>query len=248
MSLKRTITKKKEFIPIGGGLLRLGETIPIDKFIIKECRKKSPVVLFVPTASKDLAVYSATFRSVYRKLGCRVRVLELFGKKRPLKSHLVKLFMNVDTIYVGGGDYNLLTPTWKKYGIIQLIKKAYKDGAILTGLSAGCAIWYEYLLDIDKDKKYVLKKGLGILGGISIPHYKRKDSLPVKILKTKNLQVVAIEDNCAAVYIDEKLVGYKSVNSGRVFTINPPYTKKKQVAGVSSFGRQSKNTKHNINS
>lgn len=35
------LNTERKIIPIGGGLLRLGETIPIDKFIVKESGKKN---------------------------------------------------------------------------------------------------------------------------------------------------------------------------------------------------------------
>jgi len=55
---------KRKIVPIGGGLLRLGETIAIDKFIVKEGGGKNPRVLLIPTASKDLPAYSNAFRRV----------------------------------------------------------------------------------------------------------------------------------------------------------------------------------------
>ena len=76
-----TIVERK-IIPIGGGSLRLGDTIVIDKFIVKESGRKNPKVLFIPTASKDLPAYSAAFRRVYEKLGCRVKILRLFKKRK----------------------------------------------------------------------------------------------------------------------------------------------------------------------
>jgi len=219
---------RREIIPIGGGLLRLGETIVIDKFIIRESGRKNPRVLFIPTASKDLPAYSDAFRRLYKKLGCQVKVLHLFSKRKFSPSTLRKTITSVDIIYVGGGDYDIMLSMWKKYKIIPLIKLAYQQGTILTGLSAGCAVWYEYVIDSDDNKKNRLKKGLGILKGIVIPHYKSQNPLPPEIRKTK-ATVTAIEDKCAVIYINEDLKGYISGSGNNAFTIYPPYVKRKKV-------------------
>ena len=219
---------ERKIVSIGGGLLRLDETITIDKFIAQESNKKNPKVLFIPTASKDLPAYSTAFRRVYKKLGCQVKVLHLFNKKRFSQTTLQKFVTSANIIYVGGGNYNVLISMWKKHKIIPLIQSAYQQGTILSGLSAGCAVWYEYLIDSDKDKKTRLKKGLGILKGIVIPHYKAENPFPLEIRKTKTV-VTAIEDKCAVVYINEHLKGSISVTKEKAFTISPPYVKKKQV-------------------
>jgi dipeptidase E len=219
---------ERKIIPIGGGLLRLGETISIDKFIIKESGKKSPKVLFIPTGSKDLPAYSTAFRQVYEKLGCQVKILRLFSKKIISQKVLKKIITSIDIIYVGGGDYDILLSTWERHKIIPLIQLAYQQGTILTGLSAGCAVWYEYLIDSDKNEKTRLKKGLGILKGVVIPHYKTANPFPLEIRKIKTI-VTAIEDKCAVIYIDEKLKGSIPVTKEKAFTIRPPYVKKKQV-------------------
>ncbi len=105
---------------------------------------------------------------------------------------------------------------------------AYLQGTILTGLSVGCAVWYEYLIDSDGNKKTRLKKGLDIVKGVVIPHYKSKRPFPSEIRKIKAI-VTAIEDRCAVIYINENLKGSIPVTEEKAFTIRPPYVKKKQV-------------------
>lgn len=219
---------ERKIIPIGGGLLRLGETIAIDKFIVKESGRKNPKVLFIPTASKDLPAYSVAFRRVYKKLGCQVKILRLFNKTKFSQTTVEKLITSADIIYVGGGDYDILLSMWKKHKIIPFIQSAYRRGTILSGLSAGCAVWYEYLIDSDENKKIHLKKGLGMLKGIAIPHYKTENPFPLEIRKTKTI-VTAIEDKCAVIYINEHLKGSIPVTREKAFTMRHPHVKKKQV-------------------
>lgn len=219
---------ERKIIPIGGGLLRLGETIAIDKFIVQESGEKHPKVLFIPTASKDLSAYSTAFRRVYEKLECQVKILRLFSKRKLSQATLKKLITNADIIYVGGGDYDILLSMWEKYKIISLLQSAYQQGTILTGLSAGCAVWYEYLIDSNKNKKVRLKKGLGILKGVVIPHYKIDNLFPSEIYKIKTI-ITAIEDRCAVIYTNEHLRGSIPATKEKAFTIRHPYVKKKQI-------------------
>lgn len=207
----------------------MGETIAIDKFIAKESDRKNPKVLFIPTASKDLPVYSTAFRRVYKKLGCQVKILRLFSKRKFSRATLEKSITSADIIYVGGGDYNTLLSIWKKREIISSIQLAYQQGTILTGLSAGCAVWYEYLIDGDENKKTRLKRGLGMLKGVVVPHYKSKNSFPSEIRKTKTV-VTAIEDKCAVIYINEHLKGSIPATKENAFTIHPPYSKRRKIA------------------
>lgn len=219
---------KRKIIPIGGGLLRLGETISIDKFIVKESDKKNPNILFIPTASKDLSAYCSVFQREYEKLGCQIKILRLYKRKRsPVV--IEKLITNADIIYVGGGDYNILFSIWKKHKIVSHIRAAYQRGTILTGLSAGCAIWFEYLIDVDRSGKDQIKKGLGILNGIVVPHFKAINEFLTEVMSTNKI-ITAIEDKCAVVYVNEQLKGSVSVSDENAFTINPPYDKKKKVA------------------
>ncbi|PIP55474.1 hypothetical protein CO157_05340 [Candidatus Peregrinibacteria bacterium CG_4_9_14_3_um_filter_49_12] len=229
---KHSVTPRKA-IAIGGGLLRVGDTLPIDQFIVKESGKKNPAVLFMPTASGDLPAYISAFTRVYRKLGCQVNVLRLASNRKMNEQKIKSLIAVADIIYIGGGNYNFLLSTWKKWGIIPLIKSAYKKGAVLTGLSAGCAALYQHVVDEEDNKPCRLKRGIGILHGVVIPHYKTSSTiLPNNFLSSirkKNTLVTAIEDNCGVFYKNKKLQGAIMSKGGRAFTIWPPYVKKEAV-------------------
>jgi len=44
-------------VAIGGGMIGVGETLPIDRFIVELAGRKSPRLLFLPTASGDAPKY-----------------------------------------------------------------------------------------------------------------------------------------------------------------------------------------------
>ena len=225
-----TMTHRK-IIAIGGGLLRRRETLSIDRFIVKESGKKDPVVLFVPTASYDLQAYISIFTSIYEKIGCRVNVLRLVDSKTDTRN-IKSLISSADIIYIGGGNYNFLLSTWKKQRIIPFIKSVYKKGVIIVGLSAGCAVLYQWVVDEEDNRSCHLKRGIGILHGIVIPHYKADSViLPdnfLPMIRKKNVLVTAIEDRCGVFYKNEKLQGIIT-SGGKAFTITSPYVEKEAV-------------------
>ncbi len=77
-----TMRKIKTIVAIGGGELKHGETLPVDRAIVKLAKKKRPRALFIPTASGDALGYWETFQAVYgKKLGCQTDVLFLLREK-----------------------------------------------------------------------------------------------------------------------------------------------------------------------
>lgn len=218
--------------------MRRGETLTIDRFIVKKSGKKNPTVLFVPTASSDLPAYISAFTNVYKKLGCRVTVLRIIDRIKIDTRKTKSLISTADIIYIGGGNYNFLLSAWKKQGIIPLIKSAYKKGVIIAGLSAGSAVLYQYIVDAENNSTNHLKNGIGILRGIVIPHYKTRGAiLPTDFsptIRKKRALVTAIEDNCGVFYVDEKILGAVRSKKYKAFTIKPPYVKKEQVKLVPS--------------
>src|SRR5688572_20748185 len=65
-------------VAIGGGDLRTGETLPLDRRIVELTGKDRPKALFIPTASFDSKDYFDGFASVYEGLGCDCQPLYLW--------------------------------------------------------------------------------------------------------------------------------------------------------------------------
>lgn len=212
-------TISRQIIVIGGGLLRLGETAKIDEYIVAQSFKKKPYVLFFPTGSNDLKAYTDVFKSAYRNLGCDVMSVNLIdGEWSDAK--LKKELSKADIIYIGGGKLEFIFEYFDKFNLIQLLKDAYSKGCIMSGLSAGCAFWYQKFLEKDESKNWHLKTGIGVILGVAIPHFNKDDVFPLELIEQyKN--VVAIENNCAVHYRDEKISNIISVGLASAFTISP---------------------------
>ncbi len=68
----------KAIVAIGGGEIRTRGTAPIDREIIRLSNKKSPNLLFIPTASSDSERYWRRIQEHFGKfLKCRTAVLFL---------------------------------------------------------------------------------------------------------------------------------------------------------------------------
>ncbi len=95
-----------KIVAIGGGEIgRPGtkiETKAIDREIIHLTGKKSPKLLFLPTASGDSEGYYEIVRNYFgKKLGCRVDVLYLI-KEKLSKEQIERKILGSDIVYVGG--------------------------------------------------------------------------------------------------------------------------------------------------
>ena len=165
----------KYIVAIGGG-----DTLEIDQRIVKLSSKKSPQVLFIPTASYDDQRYIDWMEKLYgQKLKCKFETLLLLREK-PSKKEIKEKIAAADIIYVGGGNTLKMVRLWRRLGVDKLLKNAYNKGAVLCGVSAGAICWFDYghsdSMSYYNPKKweYIRVKGLGFLSGTACPHYDSK--------------------------------------------------------------------------
>jgi dipeptidase E len=214
---------QKAIVAIGGGVIRTRGTASIDREIIRLSGKKHPKLLFIPTASSDSERYCRRVRDYFGKfLKCRTDVLQLI-KERPSKEQIRDKILSADIIYVGGGNTLLMMRIWRRFGIDKMIESAYRNGTVLSGISAGSICWFDsghsdsMSFYNPRKWKYINVRGLGLIRGIHCPHYNSKTrGIPRRrdfrdmIRRTGGLGI-AIENNCAIIFIDARL--YKVVSS-----------------------------------
>ena len=102
-----------KFVTIGGGNLREGDTLAIDRCIAALAGRERPRVLFIPTASHDAGGYVNAVSRVYRHLGCSFSTL-LYFIDPAAAEHAAEKVEKADIIYVGGGNTQLLLETWRR--------------------------------------------------------------------------------------------------------------------------------------
>ncbi len=207
-------------IAIGGGNLRKKETLAIDQCIVQLTQKRSPRVLFIPTASGDSKNYCNTFDTVYRDLlGCKTDHLLLYRRPQDRAAATEKI-RAADIIYVGGGNTLRMMKLWRRIGLDDLLVKAANQRKILAGLSAGAICWHEWghsdsrSFSGRKKWSFIKVRALGIRPGLFCPHLdaeKRHASLKKMIANTAMIGIAC--DNRAAVWYHDK--GATCLTAGR---------------------------------
>ena len=204
-----------QVISIGGGGFGLKPLI--EEYIINQCNKNKPNVCFIPTASAEDKAYTVRFYSTFNKFDCKATHLNFFERTPRLDS----LINKQDIIYVGGGNTKSMLAVWKDWKLDKLLIKAYSEGAILCGVSAGSICWFEKGITDSWASNLNVIDCLGLIKGTNCPHYNfeknRKPTVHKMISDNVIESCVASEDGAALHYKNGKLLTsvafYKKSNS-----------------------------------
>jgi peptidase E len=192
-------------VALGGGGFSMEPGNPLlDDFILSLSRRQPARVCFIPTASADSATYIARF---YRAFAAKAVAtdLTLFHSmslaRHPARTEdLAEFVREQDVFYVGGGNTVNLLALWRVHGLDVLLRKAWKAGAVLSGISAGMLCWFEGGLTDSFGALHPLEGSLGLVKGIACPHYDgevgRKDAFR-KLVATSGRVGWAVDDSAA---------------------------------------------------
>jgi dipeptidase E len=155
----------------GGGFSDDAAATPLDEHILdlgREARgRERPRVCFVPTASGDAESYIAKFYAAFARRS-EASHLQLFRRTVP---DLERFLLEQDVIYVGGGNTANMLAVWRVHGLDRILRQAWDEGIVLTGLSAGSICWFEGGTTDSFGALAPLRDGLGFLPGSHSPHY-----------------------------------------------------------------------------
>jgi dipeptidase E len=158
----------------GGGFSVEPDNTLLDDFVLSLARRHPARVCFVPTASADSATYVVRF---YRAFSDRCVPTDLTLTEGPLArqpertSALAEFVAKQDVLYVGGGNTANLLALWRVHGLDQLFRKAWLDGAVLAGVSAGMLCWFRGGVTDSYGGLELLRDGLGFIDATACPHY-----------------------------------------------------------------------------
>jgi aminopeptidase N len=193
----------------GGGFGRNPKHNLIEKYILKQANVKKPNILFIPTASAEDKSYIVNFYSCFSRLECSPSHVTFFQRTPRLDS----LVNKADVIYVGGGNTKSMLAVWKEWKLDKMLLKAYQNGKILCGVSAGAICWFEQGITDSWASNLNTMDCLGFIDGMACPHYQEeKDRRPSvhKLLKNNNAIPGYAIDGGAAVHF-KKGEYYKSL-------------------------------------
>ncbi|HEY3330781.1 MAG TPA: Type 1 glutamine amidotransferase-like domain-containing protein [Capsulimonadaceae bacterium] len=197
---------RTRLVAIGGGELKLRETLPIDTEIVALTGKPHPNALFIPTASNDSLEYCATFGSIYGgELGCETEAL-LLNRDPQALDRMQELLDWADLVYVGGGSTKRMLERWRETGFDTMLRDFAATGRVVSGLSAGANCWFRYG---NSDQPYKEGRrdiitwridGLGIVDLSFCPHTVREeyrvDEMTAMMRETPGMGI-GVDDNAA---------------------------------------------------
>ena len=193
----------KHIIAIGGG--GFGRDISsslIEKYILSHSKNYCPRICFLPTATGDNDKYIVRFYSVFSRLNCKPSHIEFFNRTIDIDQHI----MNQDIVFVGGGNTKSMIAVWRDWGMNYILKNAYNNGVVMSGVSAGAICWFTNGITDSWDNKLQILPCLDFIHGTCCPHYDEEPSrIPYvnKVLKEEKIKnCVSIEGGSAMHFID----------------------------------------------
>ena len=205
------------------------ETQKIDQEIIRLSGKKHPKLLFIPTASHDSTYYVNDLQKYFEgKLWCEVDSLLLYGNKCTPAEIKTKI-LGTDIVYVGGGNTYKMMRMWEKYGVKDLLRQAWENGTVMSGLSAGSICWFEHgqsdsrkWSQEDKAFKFMKVSGLGLISWLHCPHYdgeaSRRPALH-NVMKKSSKTAIALDNWAALEVIDNTYRIITSYPSAKAYLV-----------------------------
>ena len=171
--------------------------------------KTRPKLLFLPTATADSpASIIAWFRSC-APLDVYPLAQESFIASSRQKQSWEEVLLTVDGIVASGGNTLNQQAIWKSQGIDLILRKAWDQGIVLGGASAGSLCWFEEGTTDSRPKELTTVKCLGFMKGSHCPHYDREpDRRPLyqKLIGSGEMKPGYACDNDAGIYFEDNEV------------------------------------------
>lgn len=214
----------RAIVAIGGGEMHLGQTRPIDEYIVSLSDRLSPRLLFLPTASHDSPAYIRTVAEAFGALGCQVDTLCLWDSDAPEES-LRRRILESDIIYVGGGDTDAMLRLWRARGVDSALQEAWEKGVVLSGLSAGAICWFHRGLtdrEVEGHAQPAWCDGLGLIPYCVGPHYDEPFWTAFDaFMAGADRPGIALENNVALAVVDGRMTVLRAQPERRAWVLYP---------------------------
>jgi peptidase E len=201
------VARTRQILAIGGMALPPElDNLRLVRYFLEQTKRRRPKVLYVGTATGDAEAGRLRFYAGFSQFDCRPAHLTFFARTpRDLES----LVLEQDAIFVGGGNTRSMLAVWRDWGLDRYLRKAWENGVVLGGGSAGSICWFEQGVTDSIAGPLTVLRCLGFLPGSNCPHY---DSEPARrptfrklVAAGRILDGVAADDGVALHFIDERL-------------------------------------------
>lgn len=184
-------------------------TVPFLNYMAQLTGKKTPNMCFIPTASGDDEGYIERFYEVCSQIDVTPHVLKVWVNSYEHKETFEAIINRMDAIVVGGGNTLNMLAIWKAQGIDTALKKAYNNGVVMGGGSAGSLCWTNGGTTDSRPAELSIVKGMGFINKSHCPHYNsEKSRRPLyhkNILEGKLTAGYACDDRSAIHFINEEV-------------------------------------------
>ncbi len=210
---------------MGGGGFTMEERSPaLDRLVLTLTGKRLPKVCFLPTASGDPREQVTRFYERFSDWPCEPTTLSLFHLGRD-RIDPVEHLLSQDAIYVGGGSMRNMLAVWREHRLDQTMRRAWRGGIVLAGLSAGAMCWFEGGVSSSGGALEPVR-GLGLLcGSLSVHLDGEPERLPVyrAAMRAGKLPPgYAADDGAALVFAGSELAECVGSHAGaRVIQVRP---------------------------
>lgn len=168
--------------------------------------KTRPKLLYLPTASADKP---GTWLKSCEGLDVEATIQDSFISSYKQTKSWEEALLSVDGIVASGGNTLNQQVIWKAQGIDVVLRKAWDQGIILGGASAGSLCWFDEGTTDSRPKELSTVKCLGFIKGSHSPHYDREAPRRPLYLKLVGSGVLAPGYAChndAGIYFEDNVV------------------------------------------
>jgi peptidase E len=197
----------KKIIFAVGGWKTSKDALPLMRAFVALTGKPNPKVCLLPTAAGDSADSIVSWYDLMNQLECRPRHLRLFQPSKV--QNFEEVLLDMDAIFVGGGNTLNMLAIWKEQGIDRVLHEAWTRGIVLGGASAGAICWFEQGCTDSRPGKLTGMACLGWLPGSACPHFdleKRRAAYHELVGSGDLKDGIACDEGVGVVYEGEKLV------------------------------------------
>ncbi|MEY2776362.1 MAG: hypothetical protein RLY30_460 [Pseudomonadota bacterium] len=199
----------RQILAIGGAALPMNDqgSLKLIEFFLGLTRAKKPKVCFIGTAHGDAEAGRLRYYAALSQFNTLPSHLPLFART---PQDIEGMLCEQDAILVGGGNTRSMLAAWRDWGVDRALRKAYDQGVVLGGWSAGSICWFEQGVTDSIAGPLTVLPCLGFLEGSNCPHYdSEKDRRPTYeklISKGQILPGLAADDGVGLHFVNEQLV------------------------------------------